>query len=229
MEKDILIRTRQIQRFFDDYPDVFTPIEQEMVLEYASRRHTDKFVPDVIREVYDELGLLSDDQNIYIGFLNLLRKQYNIPERRIIEVGGGVLPRLGKRISRIQTTGHITVYDPRLSRYEEDTSHLTLSRRRFSSDMSVGKADLIIGLMPCEGAQTVIESATDHGIDFMLAFCEGGPHGDEFDFYEDEEEWLNSMLCLARYSVEEKKMGKLKVKHLREYGDPYPVIYNSHE
>jgi hypothetical protein len=60
----------------------------------------------------------------------------------------------------------------------------------------------------------------------MLGFCEGGPHGDEFDYFEDDDEWLNSMLYLARDRIEEQGMGKMKVKYLRECNNPYPVIYN---
>ena len=79
--------------------------------------------------------------------------------------------------------------------------------------------------MPCKGAEPLLEQATKKNIDFMLWFCEGGAHGDCFDYFEDEEEWLGSMMYTAQRGVEDSKMGKLKVKKLEEFSH-YPIIYN---
>ena len=227
MTTDIVSQRHQLIRFFEQYPNAFSNREKEAVLNYAKESvHYSEFVPDLVREIYDELGFMPDDKNIYLGFIDLLKSAFPIEERKIIEIGGGILPRLGKRISALQTTGNIVVYDPRLSTYESDTEKMKLVRRRFSQKDSIGDRNLMIAFMPCEGAETVIESATKNRMDFMLAFCEGGPHGDEFDYFEDADEWLHSMMYLAEDRVKEEHMGKVKVKTLEKYGDPYPVIYN---
>ncbi len=219
-------KKKRIIRLFDEHPDAFFDYEKDRLLKYISYDDCELFIPDLAREVYDELGFVEDSQNIYLGFMDLLKNAFPISERKIIEVGGGILPRLGERISSELTTGHITIYDPRLSRVIQDTPKMTLVRRKFNKKDDVGDTNLMIAFMPCEGAETVIESATKNGIDFMLGFCEGGPHGDCYDYYEDDDEWLHSMMYLARSRVEENHMGKVKIKTLEKYGDPYPVIYN---
>lgn len=222
----------KIVSFLRKYPDIFTQRETEHILAYTGFVGDEKednkvLVPDDVREVYDELGIIPDDRNIYIGFMNLLSNTHDIKNRNILEVGGGVLPRLGKRIAANLDHGKIVVYDPRLSHYEESSNKLRLVKKRFYDDTDIEDTDLMIGLMPCEAANVIVRSAIEHGVDFMLALCEGGPHGDEFDYYEDESEWRASIMYDAATGVREKGMGELKTVYMKEYGSPYPVIYNS--
>jgi len=227
MVKDIMIKKHQLKQFLDSHKDCYSNYEIKRILDYSEDFKTDVFLPDLVREIYDELGFVSDEHNIYLGFMELLKEAFpSYSERNILEIGGGILPRLGKKISNIQTTGKITIYDPRLSVYEKDAPNFKLVRQKFSRNDSVGDHNLMIGFMPCEGAEILIDSATKNNMDFMLAFCEGGPHGDEFDYFEDANEWLHSMMYLAERNVKDHRMGKVKVKSLKEYGDPYPVIYN---
>lgn len=216
----------KITQFLEKYPDIFTDIEKRYIMSYAISPSDDLLVPDTIREVYDELGIISDEKNIYIGFMNLISEIYNIEDKKILEIGGGVLPRLGKRISTILNKGKIVVYDPRLSHYEQSTDKMRLVKEKFKRGNNVDNTDLIIGLMPCEAAETIIDTAIDNNIDFILALCEGGFHGDEYDFYESTDEWISSMVKYADREVEYRGMGKLKLKSLEKYGSPYPVIYN---
>ena len=219
-------KKEKILRLFDEHPGAFADIEKERLLNYISYDDEELFIPDLAREVYDELGFVEDDKNIYLGFMDLLKNAFPYQERKILEVGGGILPRLGKRISDQLTTGHITIYDPRLSRAVEDTPKMTLVRRKLTRSDSIGDTNLMVGFMPCEGTETFLNVATQNNIDFMLGFCEGGPHGDCYDFYEDEDEWLHAMMYVAESGVRDHHMGKVKVKTLEKYGDPYPVIYN---
>ena len=160
------------------------------------------------------------------NFIKLLSEIYDIKNKKILEIGGGVLPRLGKRISTVLNTGKIVVYDPRLSHYEQSTDKMRLVKDKFIRGNNINDADLMIGLMPCEAAEVIIDAAIDNNVDFVLALCEGGFHGDEYDFYDSPEEWISSMVRYADREVEYRGMGKLKVKYLDKYGSPYPVIYN---
>ena len=226
--KEKLIETSQIMLFLNNNPGIFNDFERDCLINYVkSNRTHGKFVPDMVREIYDELGLLREDQDIYTGFMDLLQSEFDIRERKILEVGGGVLPRLGKRISSIQTgEGKITVYDPRLSKYVQDTDRMKLVRKRFTTTTKLGDTNFMLAFMPCEAAESFLDSAIKHRIDFMLALCEGGPHGDEFDYFESDEEWLDSMIYKAKRGVKEKQMGSLGIQYLKKYEDPYPIIYN---
>lgn len=223
----------KVVNYLREHPDIFTARETEHILAYAGLVGDKKdnesvvLIPDDVREVYDEVGIIPEDRNIYVGFMNLLSNTHDIKDKKILEIGGGVLPRLGKRIAARLEKGEIVVYDPRLSNYEESTSKLKLVKKRFYDDTDIGETDLMIGLMPCEAANVIVRTAIKNGIDFMLALCEGGPHGDEFDYYEDEQEWRAGIMYEAATGVANKGMGQLKTVYMKEYGNPYPIIYNS--
>ena len=128
-----------------DNSEVFTDYERKCLLNYAIKGHTPgKMIPDLVREVYDKLNILEDEQNIYLGFIDILEKEFNYKERNIVEVGGGIFPSLANRIAREQTIGKIKVYDPRLSKYENNKEKLTLVREKFYSDTPLGNANLLI-------------------------------------------------------------------------------------
>ena len=224
--KDLMIAKHSVFKYLKEHPSLFSDYERECILDYVYLINSDEFIPDVVREVYDEVGIIPDKKNVYVEFLDLLKDTYPIQDKNILEIGGGTIPRLAKRINNIQTTGSITVYDPRLSVYEKSTDKFHLVRKPFLESTNIGNHNLMVSLMPCEACEIVIRSATTNGMDFMLGFCEGGPHGDEFDYFEDDDEWLNSMLYLAKDRIEEQGMGKMKVKYVKECGNPYPVIYN---
>ena len=226
MEVDSTIRRQKLDQFVKDNKDAFTEWELMRIRDYIKRDAHDLFVPDLMREIYDELGLLTEEQDIYTGFMSLLGDAFPYRERKILEVGGGIFPRLGKRISKEQTTGSITVYDPRLCVREQDTPKMKLIRKKFHQNDSIGDHNLMIAFMACEGAEQLLDAACKNKCDFMVGFCEGGPHGDGYDFYEDEEEWLHCMMYIAESGVRDHRMGKVKEKELKQYGDPYPVIYN---
>lgn len=215
-----------INNYLNRYPGIFTEEEQRLIFSCLEYLPNEEMLPDVVRELYDELGILEDDTNIYLGFIKLADSVFNIKNRNILEIGGGVLPRLGERIAGLQDRGSITVYDHRISKYKEDTFNLKLVRKTFDKTIDIKDIDLLIGLMPCKAAELIIEVAARQEIDFMIALCEGGPHGDEYDFFEDEDEWQHSVIFSARTAVRDKKMGKLMIKDMEQYGSPYPVIYN---
>lgn len=226
MKKTQAEKTFMVKEYLEKYPDIFTAEEKKYIVSCLKYEFEDYLIPDCLRELYDELGILSDDKNVYKGFIEIADEAFKLSHRNILEVGGGILPRLGERISALQETGSITVYDERLSKYKEDTDNLKLVRKNFDKTIEIGNADLLIGLMPCKAAELIIDVAALNNVDFMIALCEGGPHGDEFDYFEDEEEWQHSVIYSARCAVRDKDMGKLMIKSMENYGSSYPVIYN---
>ena len=217
----------KIVKFVISNAEMFTDYERKYILDYVLRENTkDKMIPDLIVEIYDKLGILKDDENIYLGFIDLLRENFNYQERNIIEVGGGIIPGLARKIASNQTTGKIKVYDPRLSKAETNNEKLTLVREKFYSHTPIGNTNLLIGFMPCEATYNIIDSATRNNVDFMIALCEGGPHGDIYDYFENEKEWLDTIIYMAERGVEDNKMGTLEKGYLKKYHNPYPVVYN---
>ena len=215
-----------ISSYLKEHPDYYDEYEQEFIRSYSLHtKRKNKYAQEVIREIYDELGMIPDDQNIYLAFLDLIDKQFGINGKNILEVGGGAIPSLAKKIHLKQSKGTITVYDPRIGKDIHGEERFVLRRDKFTRDTDIEDTNLIIGLMPCQAAEVLITQATKNDIDFMLWLCEGGPHGDYYDFYESDDEWLGSMLYLAQRGVEDQEMGKLRIKNMPEFSQ-YPIIYN---
>ena len=226
--REKIIKT--VDAYLREYPDIFSNYEKSYILDYF--KNSDlcfSGVPDIIRELSDELGLLPAKDNIFLGFLDLVQQEFDLKDKHILEIGGGVLPRFAKRILEVSEVGKITVYDPRLSIYEKETDKLRLMRCFYKKSDVIEDVDLLVGLMPCGGIETLIDSALSQRKDFMIALCDGGVHGDEEDYFENVDEWIHSLIHDTSIDVEKQNMGKLKIKSLESYGDPYPVIYNKRE
>lgn len=212
-----------LKKYFEEYPGVFNKAEQRYLLAQAWNSKT-YYNDELVREIYDELGLIPEENNIYNSFIDLLEDNFDLDGKNIIEVGGGHIPRLSKRLlSSNENIGVIRVYDPKLSRYEKNTSRLKLYHHEFTENCShIEGTDLLIGLMPCSGTYALVKSAVDNEKEFMVALCEGGYNDDIYDYEDKKELWLNSILTLA------KKSGKIGVDYdtLAKYDDDYPVIYS---
>ena len=221
-------KTKKILEFLEENSGIFSQYELQLIRSYIISEEYEKivFLPDSVREVLDELGMLQEKQNIYQGFVDLVSSCFDLKDKDIIEIGGGVFPRLGKRLSEIPGVKSVTVYDPKLNPAIENTEKLKLVRERVHSFGDDVGGDIIVGLMPCKGAEAIVGQAVEHNHDFMVALCEGGPHGDYFDYFDTDDEWISSVMRFAELGIERNNMGILKVKSLKKYGDKYPVIYN---
>lgn len=180
---------------------------------------------EMVREILDELDLIPKKYNIYDDYIDFINSIHNISEKNILEVGGGAIPRLGERIKLHQSKGTITVYDPRLYKTQEE-GKLKLKKSKVTEFNDVSDIDLIIGLMPCKGAEDLLQLALKNKIDFIVWLCEGGPHGDCYDFFEDENEWRDCLISTAEDGIKKQNMGKLKIKSIPKYSYKYPIIYN---
>jgi len=163
---------------------------------------------------------------MFLGFRDLLDDVFSIKDKNIVEIGGGVIPRLAYRISDIQTTGSIKVYDPRLSEYEQSSDRLILIKKTFNPWIDVSDADILIGLMPCEITEGIILSAIKSNKDFMIGLSDATIYDDYSDYFPSTEEWIEGVISYADRLLNEAGRGKLKIKYLDQYNNPYPVIYN---
>lgn len=213
----------QIDKFLREHADDYTLTEKKLILDNRIWGKNSALVVDILRQVYDELDMLDPDKNVYTGFVDLLEENFDI-NRNIVEIGGGKLPSLAKKIALRQTHGTITVYDDKLITTDSNLPNLTLEKRRLQKDELL-QADMIIGFMPCDGTETAIELAKRNHIDFMIALCEGSCQNELPTFMDDD--WESSMIYEARKAVREGHLGELKkVKMHKKYQNPYPIIYN---
>lgn len=219
-------RSRVVVNYLLENRDAFSDYDINLILNHLNVEENEYGVPTVVLELFDELGILPDGLNSYKYFAELINEQFDIKNKHIVEIGGGVIPRLGKRLALMQERGTVTVYDPFLYLNNAHYSNLRLIKRKFYPISNVDNADLLIGLLPCGSSSSIIKSALKHDKDFMIALCDSCNALEYFDGYEEDMDWPYNFIIQAAKAVEDKNMGKLKVKHIKEVGMQYPIIYN---
>ena len=196
---------KKVLKYLKDNIGNYSETEINYIFKNYDYLEDNKFVPDILRQIYDELGLLDDKDNLYLGFIDIIKDIFNI-DSNIVEVGGGVIPSLGKNITLNQKSGTVTVYDPRLIN-NVDNDKLILKREYFNDKTDISKCDLVIGLMPCQATEVLIRQAGKYNKDFLIGLCEGGHNA--FDDYFDDDIWKENIMYLARRTIEEKQQRTL--------------------
>ena len=223
----IITKEEYVQRaldFVEAHKDSYSPEEYEYIIKSINLEIGNAHAYNLLRQIYDKIGIHDPKSNMYESFLGLLDEHFGL-ERDIIEIGGGVIPSLAQKIALRQQTGTITVYDPRLITGIDNPDNLILKKEKFHQDTPVGSATMIIGFKPCEAINLLIETACRHQIDFMVALCEGGTR-EGYGWIEDNDEWVSYVKCCAEQGVRKANLGTLEEASLKQYGNPYPVIYN---
>ena len=214
--------------FLNRHKDKYTKEEVEYIQNHASRGFYGFFNTDIMRQIYAELDLIPKEKNIYLGFVDLLEKHFDI-NQNIVEIGGGHIPKLAEYLALKQEKGTVTVYDPKLLTTKTKIPNLILKKEKFTKQTPVPNVGLQIAFMPCSATELAITRACENNIDFMVALCSGGEHeGDNYYLYDLDhvDDWESRMVCCAHNNIEKYGLGELGEESLEKYGDPYPVIYN---
>ena len=213
-----------INEFLRKHSKDYSDKEKEFILKNCAWGRKKVLVPDILRQIYDELGIVEESKNVYNGFIDLLAENFDI-NRNIVEIGGGKIPSLAKKIALRQKSGTITVYDDKLIATKTLIPNLLLKKEHIKKDKILKNADMLVAFMPCDGTETAIHLAKENNLDFMIAFCEGSCHNEIFSPME--ENWEQSMIYEARKAVREGKLGNLEIEYMKKrYQNPYPIIYN---
>lgn len=160
-------RTKILNEYLSMYGDSYSERDIEIL-----RNDFGKSTRDHISQIYYAMNMLNDEENPYLKLTNLIEKIYGL-DLNVLEVGGGIYPALSKSISRRQEQigkGHITVYDPMLSR-KLDFKNITLQKQNFYSYIDTSKYDIIIGKEPCAATFDVIDSANKYKKELLLSPC----------------------------------------------------------
>lgn len=180
-------------------------------------------IPSDFMEIYDELNLIKDDDNYYITFLNELEKHYRL-DCNILEIGGGNIPSLAKRIAKKQIgigSGTITVYDENLSFFKHNYSNLKLYKKDLTENSNIKSYDLVISLFPCTATILTIYKALEYNKDFFIGLCDCihpiyGESDEEYEYYlshplEYHEKMLDEYKYMTNYYS--RKLEIIDIKH----------------
>ena len=185
--------------------------------------------PTDFMQLYDCFGAIPDCINFYLYHLNEIKKIFGL-DKNIIEIAGGIYPTFAKKIAIEQLNigkGTITVYDPRLitsrlSRYP----NLKLFNRYFTSEIDIDKYNLLVGIMPCDATDTIIEAIEKYNKDFYIAFCGCGRNFRLSDDSCSEPDYV-SQIEILKEICKYYNLGDLIIKYLpSNYNVDYPLVYN---
>lgn len=212
----------KINKFLKEHEADYSEAEKDFILRNMEWGRKSCLVTDILRQIYDELDLLADDKNIYLGFMKLIEDIFGKNEK-IVEVGGGRIPRLGTRLALANPNSTIVVYEQNLLKTTTPLENLKLKKENFTVNSDIAGTTLTCGFMPCEATLPQIQASCENGINFITALCDGGNH-QLLDTEEDD--WEAHTIYEAKKLVKKYNLGDLKVTYMKEYQNPYPVIYN---
>ncbi len=221
-DKQLLLK---IKYLLSKYSSAYTKEEKNHILKNYNWIKYNDYYDYILREIYDELGMINPDKNLYLGFIELINEKFGL-NKNVVEIGGGIIPNLSKHIALKQQTGTITVFDPRLAEIKYNTPNLELKKEKFTPEKLPQNTELLVGIHPYGATRTIYETACKYDIDFIIAL---GDLPVDVNTFIDENELdieLHHLIYDARRLVEKSNLGTLHVDNLDQYNSTYPIIYN---
>ena len=217
----------KIEKYLNKYSHCFTENEEKYIFDFLKyyKKNKNIFLPLEIQQIYDECEIISENNNIYNGYIKLLEKM-NYKGKKILEIGEGFNPRLAIRISKKLTSGTITVYDPLIYKNIKKNKKLKIKRKLFKQKENIKDYNLIISFMAKKAAEIAIEYAINNNLDFIVALYDGGLNDDEFDFYTCTEEWIHAIILNTNNKLKKANRPPLIIEYLYKYHSSYPVLIN---
>ena len=221
---------KEIRFLYDYFLRTYGDSYPNYVLEYIEEYFFDGIgkyqIPDILHQIYHFLDIVPTMESYYHAYLNKLMSAYDI-NRNILEVGCGALPSFTELLSNKQIKGTITAYDPNLISTTLN-KNITFVKREFTYYDDVSKYDLLVGIMPCDATELIIEKAIENNKDFFVAMC-GCSHGVNYGFpmYRmNPEEYRYMVIEQTKRWLKEYGNGSLSVDYLDdEFEIPYPILY----
>lgn len=165
------LRVREnFYNYIHKYGQYYPPhVLSHIIARFMSQSYYSNAVSDVEYQVYSAIGVYDYQEDCYDKSIKDIKETYDL-NVNILEVGCGYYPRVAEKISKIQTTGRITVMDPRV--IPVDNIGVRINRAAFDKNTEVRGYNLIIGIMPCEATVPIIESACKNDIDMYIQVCD---------------------------------------------------------
>ena len=187
--------TRELlSRFMREYSDKYSEKQRELLSEYLQENVGSYFNQMELFQIYSYLGLMKDEDNIYYGYYEKMKENFDI-DCDILDVACGNIPAFGMIVSEKQlqlaNKGTVTVCDPALIFESCDKANMKLVKAPFDSNYDVSKYDLITGIMPCSTTRDIVKAACENNKDFYIGLCGCAPDGYA---YSDGETYLDKNL-----------------------------------
>ncbi len=163
---------RKFINYLNKYQDFYSENAIDFLLENFLLPMPIESSPDILKQIYDVLGLLNPEENCYLQLAKLIGNLYGW-DSHVLEIGGGFYPSFSRHMDLLQQanngSGTITTYDPRL--VVSSLGNIKLHKEEFKKEMLVESYDLIVGIMPCEATSMIIRKAIQENKEFFIAMC----------------------------------------------------------
>ena len=165
------INQKQIKEYLDEYfetyeiPNMFRyAFNQEYLSGYSNRP-----IDSQIAQFYKEYNLLDEHADMYKAFVDIIKHNHpDLSDMTILDVCGGMVPQLGRELA--QHAKHVMVVDRNMVT-QNNPDNLEPIKMRIESYTQLPKADMVVGLLPCEGTQHIIDYSVMNKKDFIIALC----------------------------------------------------------
>ncbi len=190
-----------------------------------------KETPDILMQIYSELGINPSAAVFYKKHLKLLKSIFPL-DGNIVEVASGRIPAFANMLAKEQGKlgkGTVTIYEPLLVELEPKYPNMTIHNEYFREDTDIAFADLVVAIMPCDVTETILENAIKSGKPFYVAMC-GCVHSPwasmySFGFGTSPEIYQQQVMAKAESLIEEYGGEELQVTKLKNSPIDYPILY----
>ena len=228
-----MVSKTELERKFKEFKHKFalnySPAAWEFIEEHFFTDMEEKDVPDILKQVYSELGVKAPSVKYYHKHLNLLKKLYPL-DGNIVEVASGRIPAFANLIAREQGKigkGTITLYDPLLVDLTPKYPNMALHKEPFDENTDIRDANLVVSLFPCEVTEHVLNSAIANDKDFYVALC-GCAHRVKgpFGYYNMPASlYQQKVIDDSDFLLKDLGYGTLGVKSFKGTPYDYPILY----
>ena len=221
---------KQFKKFAKKYRHEYTDTAWEFIEENFWLYVYSNVCPDLLMQIYTELGIESPTGNFYKEHLKRVREHFNI-SGNILDIGSGKIPAFANLLAYEQLQigkGTVTLYEPLLIETKPKYKNMTLHKTEFTSEVHIKEFDLITAIMPCEATELVIEQACRNQKDFYIAMC-GCTHFDytPWGLYVSPKMYQDYVISKTEQLLKEYNNGELVVEQLDEnFAIDYPILYN---
>lgn len=168
--RDRIRYMNMFHKYLLKYGSEYSELSREFISKNFLKITEPGYTPDILLQLYAKFGMLSDEENIYLRFADMIGETYGW-NYNILEVGGGYYPIFSKYIADKQQkhAGTITTVDPHL--VVSKLGNVKLQKREFSYHEDISNFDLIMGICPCDATLDIIKSAKLNHREFFIAMC----------------------------------------------------------
>ena len=227
---DRLLKIR-FANFKAKYSNKYSKEAWEYIEENFFNMIDSKETPDILMQVYSELGINPSAAVFYKKHLKLLKSIFPI-DGNIVEVASGRIPAFANMLAKEQGKigkGTVTIYEPLLVELEPKYQNITIHNEYFQEDTDISFADLVVAIMPCEATEVILESAIKNRKPFYIAMC-GCVHSPlasmySFGFGTSPEIYQRQVISKAKSLIAEYGGAELQVTKLKDSPIDYPILY----